>query len=178
MTPRIPAIVIMGVAGCGKSSVGRGIAQRCEVRLIEGDDFHPPANIARMSAGIALTDADRAGWLDTLARLLAERVASGEPTILACSSLKRRYRDRLREAVPDLGFVYLELNREEAAQRVMSRQGHFMQASLIDSQFADLEPPRDEPNVLSLDGSLALDDLIEESCRWWRATPASERSAR
>ncbi|WNW14239.1 gluconokinase [Pseudomonas sp. DTU_2021_1001937_2_SI_NGA_ILE_001] len=159
----------MGVSGCGKSEVGSQIARHTGSRLIEGDAFHPPANIEKMSAGIPLDDTDRAGWLTRLGEELAAAVARGERPILACSALKRSYRQLLRDAVPELGFVFLELPVEVARQRCASRQGHFMPASLVDSQFATLEPPHDEPRTLCVDATLTLDTLGRKAVEWWRA---------
>lgn len=167
MNTPIPALVVMGVAGCGKSSVGAAIAQRDAGRLIEGDAFHPPANIAKMSAGIPLDDTDRAGWLVRLGEELAAAVAAGERPVLTCSALKRRYRDQLRQAVPGLGFVFLELTRETAAQRVANRPSHFMPASLIDSQFAALEAPHGEPATLVVDARAPLAAIGEQVSAWW-----------
>jgi len=141
-------LVVMGVAGCGKSSVGQALAAALGATYLEGDSFHPPANIARMSAGIPLTDADRAGWLDALAARLAAGRARAEPMVLACSALKRRYRDRLRDADPALVFVHLAGSRELIAARMAERAGHYMPLSLLDSQFAALEAPAaDEAHI-------------------------------
>lgn len=166
----IRAVVVMGVCGCGKSCVGAAMAELCGGRLIEGDAFHPPENIAKMSAGVALTDADRAGWLDALGRELAAALAAGELAILACSALKRAYRDRLRGAAPGLGFVYLALSREQAADRVGRRPGHFMPASLVASQFEALEPPTGEDLVLALDGTAPVAALAASAAAWLRAS--------
>lgn len=109
MNPSLSALVVMGVAGCGKSSIGAAITVRSGGRLIEGDAFHPAENIRKMSAGIPLDDNDRAGWLVRLGEELQAAIAAGERPVLTCSALKRRYRDTLRAAVPALGFVFLEL---------------------------------------------------------------------
>ncbi|UTH73380.1 gluconokinase [Chromobacterium sp. IIBBL 290-4] len=132
-------IVVMGVAGCGKSSVGRLLAEAIGARFIEGDAFHPPENIEKMRAGIPLDDASRAGWLAALAHELEIGREQGQPLVLACSALKRRYRDALRAGDPELRFVHLHGERELIAARMRERSGHFMPESLIDSQFADLE---------------------------------------
>jgi gluconokinase len=137
----LPNIVVMGVAGCGKSSIGKALAAALSATYLEGDEFHPAENIAHMAAGIALTDADRAGWLKALAARLAQGVAQGERMVLACSALKRSYRDHLREGDPQLYFVHLSGSRELIAERMSQRQGHYMPLSLLDSQFRDLEPP-------------------------------------
>ncbi|WP_188983403.1 gluconokinase [Pseudomonas matsuisoli] len=158
----------MGVSGCGKSSVGEAIVRYSGGMLIEGDQYHPAENIAKMSAGIPLDDDDRAGWLARLGEVLAAAVAAGEHPVMPCSALKRQYRERLRYAVPGLGFVFLELSREVAGQRVSNRPGHFMPASLIDSQFATLEPPNGEPQTLVLDATLPIDRLGQLTAEWWR----------
>lgn len=160
------AIVVMGVAGCGKSRMGSAIAERSGGHLIEGDAFHPAANIEKMSAGIPLDDQDRAGWLIRLAEELQATIAAGERPILTCSALKQRYRQTLRDAVPALCFVFLELSPEEATRRVRARPGHFMPASLIDSQFAALEAPHDEPLTLMLDATLPVDQLATRVDQW------------
>ncbi|WP_047243773.1 gluconokinase [Chromobacterium subtsugae] len=134
-------IVVMGVAGCGKSSAGRLLAEALNASFIEGDSFHPPENIARMRAGVPLNDADRAGWLANLAERLRQGRADGERMVLACSALKRRYRDVLRGGDPDLAFIHLAGERALIAERMRERSGHFMPESLLDSQFGDLEAP-------------------------------------
>lgn len=161
------AIVIMGVAGSGKSTIAAAVCRRNDATLIEGDDFHPPANIQKMSAGIPLNDADRQGWLERLGQATAARLQSSQRVVLTCSALKRRYRDTLRKAVPELGFVYLALSPEEAASRVAQRGGHFMPASLIDSQFRDLEPPNGEPHVLTVAATHAVDAIADDIIQWW-----------
>lgn len=170
MSKPITAVVVMGVSGCGKSCVGESIANHVGGYLIEGDQFHPPANIEKMSAGIPLNDDDRADWLIRLGQEMVSALETHPYPVLTCSSLKRKYRDRLREAVPGLGFVFLELSREEAAQRVGNRPGHFMPASLIDSQFATLEPPHGEPSTLALDATQPIDTLGRKAADWWRAS--------
>ncbi len=164
----IDALLVMGVSGCGKSSVSQALCRRDGAFAIEGDAFHPAANIARMRAGIALTDADRAGWLDTLAEQLQLAIRAGRRPVLSCSALKKAYRDRLRCAVPALGVVFLELSRSAAAERVAHRPGHFMPASLIDSQFATLEPPTGEPLTLCLDATRPVAALAEAADIWWQ----------
>lgn len=158
------AIVIMGVAGCGKSSLGAALAQALGLPLVEGDDFHSPASRDKMSRGIPLTDADRAGWLDTLGEQLRAHPAG---LVLTCSALKRSYRERLRAAAPGLRFAFLELDRAAALQRVAARAAsHFFSASLVDSQFATLEAPVGEPGVLRLDALQPLDSLCTTTAAW------------
>ena len=157
-------IVVMGVSGCGKSSLGAALAQALAVPLIEGDDFHPPENVARMRQGQALTDADRAGWLDVLAQQLA---AHSGGAVLTCSALKRAYRDRLRAAVPGLRFVFMHITRDEAERRVAARAAqHMFPASLVASQFDTLESPEGEVGVLAVDATLPTAQTVDAVQRW------------
>lgn len=153
----------MGVAGCGKSSLGAAVAAAEHLPLVEGDAFHPEANRDKMARGIPLTDADRAEWLVTLGQQLA---AHPQGVVLTCSALKRAYRDQLRRAAPGLRFAFLEIGREAAQQRVSSRGGHFFNAALVDSQFATLESPVGEEGVLRLDALEALDSLQRQVGAW------------
>lgn len=157
------SIVIMGVAGCGKSSLGAAVARAEGLHLIEGDDHHSPESRAKMSQGIALTDADRQGWLNRLGEELRQ---APQGLVLTCSALKRTYREGLRAASPGLRFVFLDVTREEAQRRVAQRPSHFFSSSLIDSQFATLEPPTGEPGVLRVDASLPLEQLQAQVCAW------------
>ena len=163
------AIVVMGVSGCGKSSVAEALGERIGARMIEGDAYHPEHNVQKMKAGIALTDADRQGWLEQLATELASVVATGQIAVLACSALKRRYRATLRAGVAELGFVFLDLSPEVALQRVSLRSHHFMPATLVDSQFRDLERPTGEPRVLSVDGTEPVQLIVDQAQQWWNA---------
>jgi gluconokinase len=156
-------IVIMGVAGCGKSSLGAAVAAGEGLALIEGDDFHSAASRAKMSRGVALTDEDRAQWLEVLGGRLASHP---QGVVLTCSALKRAYRDRLRAAAPGLRFVFLEIDRTAAQQRVAGRGSHFFSASLVDSQFATLESPVGEPGVLRVDALAALPALQAQVSAW------------
>lgn len=157
------SLVVMGVSGCGKSHVGAAIAARLSLPLVEGDDFHPAANRQRMQAGIALTDADRAGWLDLLG---AELVRHPGGAVLTCSALKRTYRDRLRAAVPGLRFAWLDLDRASAATRVAQRPAHFFPAGLVDTQFEALERPIGETGVLRLDALDPPAALAARTAAW------------
>ena len=158
------SVVIMGVAGCGKSSLGAMLAQRTGTDLVEGDDYHSPTSREKMSQGIPLTDADREGWLETLGELLRQ---SPNGAVLTCSALKKAYRDRLRAAAPGLGFIYLEIRPDEALRRVTARAGdHFFPVKLVDSQFATLESPVGEAGVLTLDGTLSLPELKALALAW------------
>ena len=159
-------VVVMGVAGCGKSEAGRRIADALSLPLVEGDEFHPPANIEKMQHGTPLDDDDRAGWLSVLADELGKRT---DGAVLTCSALKRAYRDRLRSARPDLRFVHLALSLAHAQARVAARGGHFYPPRLVASQFDALEDPRDEAGVLVLDAMLPLDKVARQAVDWLRA---------
>jgi gluconokinase len=154
-------IVVMGVAGCGKSTVGWMLAQRLGVAYAEADDFHPPANVAKMASGHPLDDADRLPWLAAIAEWISGQVGSGEGGVVTCSALKYRYRDLLRQADSRLWFVHLDVPRDAILARVAARTGHFMPASLVDSQFAALEPLRPAESGTVVDGGLAPDEIID-----------------
>ena len=141
-------IVLMGVAGCGKSSVGVALGAALGVPYRDGDDLHPPANVAKMAAGNPLTDADRAPWLTRVGQALA----TDAPLIIGCSALKRRYRDQIRaEATGPVVFVHLSGTRALIESRMVSRQNHFMPVSLLDSQFSALEPPTPDEMAVTVD---------------------------
>lgn len=161
--PVVIHVVVMGVAGCGKSAFGQRVASLLSMPLIEGDDFHPASNVAKMQQGMALTDADRADWLHTLAAELAKHPKGA---VLTCSALKSTYRDTLRRGVPTLRFVHLAITQAESLRRVASRPGHFYPPSLVASQFDALQDPSHEPGVLTLDGQLPLDELAASATRW------------
>ena len=150
-------IVVMGVAGCGKSSVAHELATRAGMPMIEGDEHHSPANKAKMSAGIPLDDDDREPWLRSLAQRSAELLATGTSVVLSCSALKRRYRDLLRTAGPQVLFVHLTGDPAVIGHRMAARSGHFMPTTLLASQLADLEPlAADERGiVVDVAGSIA-----------------------
>ncbi len=161
------SIVVMGVAGCGKSSLGAAVAAAEALPLIEGDDFHSAANRQKMAEGTALTDADRDGWLDALAAAL-QRHPGG--AVLTCSALKRRYRERLRAAAPGLRFVFMAIEPAESERRVAARAAtHFFNRALVASQFQALEPPLAEPGVLAVDATRPLEQLRAEVGRWLHA---------
>ncbi|WP_406437415.1 gluconokinase [Streptomyces sp. NBC_01613] len=145
-----PIVVVLGVSGSGKTTVGKAVAEQLGVPFVEGDDFHPAANIAKMSAGHALDDADRKPWLRALAERIRQSAQAREGLVIACSALKRAYRDELRAAAGTrLWCLYLALDRDTARDRVSRRTGHFMPAGLVDSQFATLEPlESDEPGMI------------------------------
>jgi gluconokinase len=154
------AIVVMGVSGCGKSTVGRQLAQRLQATFLDADDFHPPTNVERMRAGIALTDAERAPWLDALAARLAAAGAADEAVVLACSALKRSYRDALRRGAPALTLVHLTGSPAMLAERITARPGHYMPPTLLPSQLATLEPPGTDERAIKLDVAQPTGDLV------------------
>lgn len=157
-------LVVMGVSGCGKSTVARALATSLGLALLEGDDFHAPASIAKMRQGVPLTDEDRAGWLDRIAAALAAAPAGA---VASCSALKRSYRSRLREAVPGLRFVFLDLPEPVAQARVAARSGsHFFPPSLVAQQFVTLETPTGEPGVCPVDAT-SPESLICAQVRDW-----------
>ncbi len=141
-----PVLVVMGVSGCGKSTTAGLLAGRLGWDVEDGDDLHPPENVAKMAGGHPLTDADRRPWLDRIATWIADHLSAGRPGIITCSALKRAYRDRLR--APGVVFVYLHGTHDEIAGRLAARLGHYMPVSLLDSQLADLEPPEPDENAL------------------------------
>lgn len=158
-------IVVMGVAGSGKTAVGERLAARFGLAFIEGDRLHPPANIARMAAGTPLTDADRAPWLAAIAALLARAHADGVSTIVTCSALRRTYRDTLRGALPEQCVCFLHLHADFAVlhERMQRRTGHFMPATLLRSQFDTLEPLEPDECGTLLDVRPALETLTDEA---------------
>lgn len=151
-------IVVMGVSGSGKSTVGAALAQRLRVPFEDADDLHPAANIAKMSAGHPLDDDDRYPWLEKVGQWLADHPDGG---VMSCSALKRKYRDQLRRHCPDLEVLHLSGTPEVIAARQASRPGHFMPASLLASQFATLEPLDADEDGLVIDVDQSIDAIVE-----------------
>jgi gluconokinase len=154
--------VVMGVCGCGKSEIGRRLAASLRLPFLEGDAFHSAANVAKMGAGIALDDSDRAEWLLRLQAEIAAARGRGEGLVLSCSALKRRYRDLLRAADPSLRFIHLAGDRALLAERMQERTAHFMPTSLLDSQLRDLEPLAADEAGMRLDISRAPAALLHD----------------
>lgn len=153
-------IVVMGVSGCGKSTIGSVLADRLAVPFLDADDLHPPANVAKMAAGIPLTDEDRWPWL----RLVGAELASASGgVVVACSALRYAYRDLLRSFVPDVFFVHLDCSREELASRMKGRLDHFMPLALLDSQLMILEPLRADEQGVTLDCTLPSGELARRA---------------
>ena len=156
-----PLVVVMGVSGSGKTTIGAALAQRLRVPFADADDFHPQANIAKMSAGVPLDDDDRRPWLATIAAWLAEHAATGG--VASCSALRRTYRDVLAGSASHVVFLHLHGDPDVIAARVAGRPGHFMPAALVESQFATLEPLESDERGAVLDVDQPVDDLVAQS---------------
>jgi gluconokinase len=157
--PSTTSIVVMGVSGSGKSTVGAALAQRLRVPFADADDFHPPANIAKMTAGHPLNDDDRRPWLESIGTWLAEHPDGG---VMSCSALKRAYRDQLREHCAAVEFLHLSGTPEVIGRRQASRPGHFMPASLLASQFETLEPLAADENGVAIDVDQNIDSIVDQ----------------
>jgi gluconokinase len=161
------AVVVMGVSGSGKSTLGLALAKQLRLAFADGDDLHPHSNVEKMSAGIPLTDADRWPWLDRVGATLAETSADVAGTVVAASALRRVYRDRIRTAANGpVHFIYLAADRDEMVRRLRARPHHYMPASLVESQFATLEVPSDEPDVLTLSATGDLTENVQRAVDW------------
>ena len=157
-------VVVMGVSGSGKSTIGSHLAERLGLPFLEGDGFHPPANVAKMASGIPLTDRDRWPWLDEIAAALNRERRSGHGAIATCSALKRAYRDRLRSSTDgQIQFVLLDGPPDLLRARMARRSGHFMPASLLDSQLAILERPDADECALRLDFGRSVSELVDDA---------------
>ncbi len=159
------ALVVMGVSGSGKSTIAEQLAARLGWRYVDGDLFHPPANVAKMSAGHPLTDEDRWPWLRAIAAEIDRLAAAGERAVVACSALKRAYRDILVHGRNDVRIVFLDGTKDLIAKRLAARKGHFMPPGLLDSQFRTLEPPQasERPVTVSIDAS--VDGIVNDIVR-------------
>lgn len=157
-------IVVMGVCGCGKSTVGRLLARTLGLPFQDGDELHPPDNIARMAAGVPLTDVDRQGWLAAIGRRLGEAGGRRGGVVVACSALKRAYRDQLRAAAPDLRLVYLRGEVALLASRLVARRDHYMPASMLPSQLAALEAPGPDEAAIEIDVVHTPEAIVEMAC--------------
>jgi gluconokinase len=155
---RAPVVVVMGVSGSGKTTVGRDLADRLEVEYGEADDFHPQANVDKMAAGEALDDDDRAPWLAAIGSWMAERGERG--AVVSCSALKRQYRDTLRDAAPGAVFLHVHGSRELLEERLEGRSGHFMPPSLLTSQLETLEPLAPDERGVVLDVDQPVDEVV------------------
>jgi gluconokinase len=160
------ALVVMGVSGSGKSTIAEHLATRLGWRYVDGDLFHPPANVAKMSAGHPLTDEDRWPWLRAIAAEIDRLAAAGTRAVVACSALKRAYRNILVHGRDDIRIVFLDGTQDLIAKRLAARKGHFMPPGLLDSQFRTLEPPRpsERPVTVSIDASVdgIADNIVRQ----------------
>jgi gluconokinase len=156
----LPNFIAMGVSGSGKTTFGRALAERLGAPFCEGDDLHPAANRAKMTSGTPLTDTDRWSWLDSIGAWLHAQAERGGFGVASCSALKAIYRDRLRTASPELVCILLSVDRDRLNARLTTRQGHFMPASLLDSQLATLEPPLPREDILVVDGTRPVEELV------------------
>lgn len=175
----IPSIaVIMGVAGAGKTTVGERLAERLNCEFIEGDRLHPPENVAKMQSGHPLTDADRAPWLAAVARAIDAWRGAGACGVITCSALKREYRRRIIGDRPSVRLVYLDGPRELIAERLAARHGHFMPASLFESQFAALEPPGPDENPITVPVDQPVERIAAQIAAVLRADRNGSRERR
>ena len=161
-----PLIVVMGVAGSGKTTVASQLAERLGVPFVEGDSLHPPANVRKMASGIPLTDEDRLPWLKAIGERMEAERATGQGVVVACSALKHAYRDTLRANVHGkMHFLLLDGSRQLIGERIKKRKGHFMPPALLDSQFATLEKPTPEEHAVILDISHQPAELVAEAAQ-------------
>ena len=159
------ALVVMGVSGSGKSTIAEQLAARLGWRYVDGDLFHPPANVAKMSAGHPLTDEDRWPWLRAIAAEIDRLAAAGARAVVACSALKRAYRDILVHGRDDIRIVFLNGTKDLIAKRLAARKGHFMPPGLLDSQFKTLEPPQPSERPITVSIDAPVDGIVDDIAR-------------
>jgi gluconokinase len=170
-------VVVMGVSGSGKTTVAHGIRDAMGLVFAEADEFHSDANIAKMKDGTPLTDEDRWPWLEALAEWMGQQAGLGRDTVIACSALRRSYRDVLRSKVSDVEFVHLDGPAEVIRERMSGRRGHYMPASLLDSQVDTLEPLQDDETGLVLDLRDPVERLVDQAVEWLRGRDGAPTQA-
>jgi gluconokinase len=156
--PEPRALIVMGVSGSGKTAAGSRVAKRLGWLFLDADDFHPPANVEKMKRGIPLDDNDRAPWLDRLHSELRRQMDEGHSVILGCSALKDSYRDKLKDHLPEVRFVFLDVDRNTLLERLQKRQAHFFPKELLDSQLATLQRPHD---AFIVDANRSIDEVVD-----------------
>lgn len=169
-------LVVMGVSGAGKSTIGRQLAERLGRPFQEGDELHPPANIAKMNAKIPLSDSDRWPWLERIAEQIDRWRQQRCSAVITCSALARRYREFLSTKRPEVRFLYLKGEPALIAARLKNRKGHFMPPDLLDSQFAALEPPSPEEPVIEVESALPIETIVERLLRKLPSNQAPEKA--
>jgi gluconokinase len=178
-TGKMPcALVVMGVSGSGKSTIADRLAERLAWSYEDGDRFHPASNVAKMSAGQPLTDEDRWPWLMAIADEIDRVCAAGEHAVIACSALKRAYRDILVHGRNDVRIIYLKGTQELIASRLAERKGHFMPPDLLTSQFKTLEPPGESENPVTVSIDASVEAIVDDIVRQLGLTPADNRAPR
>lgn len=174
MSTNSPLVVVMGVSGSGKTTIGALVAHELDVEFMDGDSLHPIENVRKMASGTPLTDEDRWPWLERVGRELDEHGARGLGLVIACSALKRAYRERIRSQVPDVLFLHLDGSLEVLTQRLEGRSGHFMPRSLLESQLATLEPLQGDENGFRLSIDQPLADMVTEAVQKLRSLAAAQ----
>jgi gluconokinase len=178
-TDKMPcALVVMGVSGSGKSTIADRLADRLNWTFEDGDRFHPASNVAKMSAGVPLTDEDRWPWLQAIADEIDRVCKAGQQAVIACSALKRAYRDILVHGRNDVRIIYLKGNQELIASRLMRRKGHFMPPGLLASQFKTLEPPDQSEHPVTASIDAAVETIVDDIVRQLGLNPADNRAPR
>ena len=171
------ALIVMGVSGSGKTTIAERLAERLTWSFEDGDKFHPPSNVAKMSAGHPLTDEDRRPWLQAIADEIDRICAAGQRAVIACSALKRAYRDSLVHGRKDVRIVYLDGSEQLIAERLARRKGHFMPAGLLESQFEALEPPAREENPVTASIDASVETIVDDIVHQLGLGPADSRAA-
>ncbi len=176
MRGNITAVIVMGVSGSGKTTIGEALAHKLGFSFEDGDSYHPAPNVAKMHSGIPLTDEDRRPWLHAIAQAIDRKAEADTPFVIACSALKRAYREILVHGREDVRIVYLKGSRDLIAGRLALRTDHFMPAALLDSQFATIEEPLPEERVITVDIDASVDDIVAQIVRQLHVTSTPKAS--